>query len=133
MTKDILSAAIGWAVPLVLGWILLKIPSVGAWLANNPTIKAVAIGGLLSFLVSATAVFVYDKYILPQELSQWPAELKVGNLAPTNGGYGPVTTNCPVGYYAVGLKSWGNSSPPYCIGCLNATEVQCRKLPIAAQ
>ncbi len=127
--KLVLAAIVGWAVPLAMAWLVSKIPPIRKKLDENPTAKVIAVSCLLSALLSATAVLVYDKYVLPNQMSVWSSVAKAGNPAPTNGGYGPVTTTCPEGYYAVGLKSWGNSSPPYCIGCLVSTEIQCRKLP----
>lgn len=50
-----------------------------------------------------------------------------------NGGYGPITSTCPPGYYAVGITAWGNSAGPYCIGCFVATQILCRRLNVEQQ
>jgi hypothetical protein len=60
------------------------------------------------------------------KLLEWsPGDGVMGPRADTGG-----VTMCPAGYYAVGLASVGNTAPPYCIGCLVATQIICRKLNV---
>ncbi|MBP0111062.1 hypothetical protein [Bradyrhizobium vignae] len=59
-------------------------------------------------------------------LLEWPPGEAVQGPRVDTGG----TTMCPPGHYAVGLTSVGNTAPPYCIGCLVATQIICRKLNV---
>jgi hypothetical protein len=67
-----------------------------------------------------------------QKLADWSPNQIPAERAATNGGYGPVTGTCPKGTYAVGVTAWGNSAGSYCIGCLIAVQLICRKLNIDA-
>jgi len=64
---------------------------------------------------------------LKQNLGKW-GDNKDGTYAPINGGYGPVTSQCPDGYYAYAVRNWGNSTGGLCIGCFVAVQVLCKKL-----
>ncbi|UCI19276.1 hypothetical protein FJ970_30445 [Mesorhizobium sp. B2-1-8] len=122
MIDHLFAAAIGWAVPLALAWLFAQIPAVRQRLNERPQLKLGLLTAVFSALVTVTAIYVYDAIYFSGSLP------KNGTPAATNGGYGPVTTTCPDGYYAVGLTSWGNSAGSYCIGCLVKTQLVCKKL-----
>jgi hypothetical protein len=47
---------------IVLGWVVARIPRVRAWFARNQVAEAVALSSLLSILISATCLLIYDRY-----------------------------------------------------------------------
>ena len=69
-----------------------------------------------------------DILAVQQSLAQWHGDTVPGTHVNINGGYGPITSTCPAGSYAVGLTTWGNSAGGICIGCYVAHQVLCRKL-----
>jgi hypothetical protein len=62
MAHEILVIVLGWAIPLILAWVVARIPRVRAWFARNQVAEAVALSGLLSILISATCLLIYDRY-----------------------------------------------------------------------
>ena len=52
-----------------------------------------------------------------------------GRLSGLPGGSGNPESTCPEGSYMVGVKTNGNTAPPYCIGCLVSVQVICRPFP----
>lgn len=86
-------------------------------------ILAVTISGFLN----AAITILYNDYELAR-LSEWGEETPLVTPANINGGHGPVTAACPKGSYVVAVRNFGNTAPPYCIGCFVAVQVLCRKL-----
>ncbi len=76
MAYDILLILLGWAIPAGLTWLVTQIPGVRGWLSANPIMAAMAFNCLISLLLSATAVFVYDRFFLPANIVVFAQEGK---------------------------------------------------------
>lgn len=59
--------------------------------------------------------------------TKWGAT-RDGNVTNNRGSGGPFESTCPAGHYAVGMKAFGNTAGPACIGCFVNMQVLCRKL-----
>lgn len=131
IAKQILVSVLGWVATGILAWLVSKSPKIREWFASNKYAKTVTIALLVSGLLSTIVMIIYTNYrtdTLALRLGSW-GEDKLGGRVATNGGYGPVTTMCPEGFYAVGLTAWGNRGGQY-TGCFNEAQLLCRKLHV---
>jgi hypothetical protein len=132
IVKQIAVGAGVWAVTSIVVWLVAKMAIVRSYLQNNmlrTVLFALLLGGVVSSLISGFyATHLRDQLVQNLLVVGENKGLTEANQAPTNGGHGPVLTTCPDGFYAVGLKSWGNSAGGICIGCLVNTQLLCRQL-----
>ncbi len=143
IANDILKTAIGWAVPLLLAWLLTRIPRVRKWFTEHPNLKIVALSSLMSVLIGATAVLVYNRYVnapahaaLQAQIAQMRSELEaqIGQMQKVlyDASDTPVAQSgnkCPDGSYAFGVDSksvtGGNA------GYLESVTINCKPLRFA--
>jgi hypothetical protein len=86
MARDIALIILGWAIPLFLSWTLTKVPSIKVSIERRPQLWTLALGCLLTVMISATSIGIYDKFFLPK---YFPNNMVA--FAPEGG-------QCPYGY-----------------------------------
>jgi hypothetical protein len=138
VAKQIAVSVLAWIATGILAWVGSKLPKIREWFSKNQYAKTVTIALVLSGLLSTIVTIVYTNYrtdnvggnidTLQIQLGKWGDD-KPGNRVGTNGGFGPIMSTCPDGYYAVGITNWGNRSGQ-CIGCFNEVQLLCRKLNV---
>ncbi|MDA9399708.1 MULTISPECIES: hypothetical protein [Bradyrhizobium] len=131
LIKALIVEALKWGILALGGWLILNVAPITRSIAKKgiprsmviTIIAAVTISGFLNGAIT----ILYNDYQIAR-LGEWgqdPGPLDPKNV---NGGYGPVTATCPKGSYVVGVRNYGNTAKPYCIGCFVAVQVLCRKL-----
>jgi hypothetical protein len=100
LTHDIIAAIIGWAIPLLGAWAIAKIPTTRTWLETHREFTRVVANCILSVLISATAIFAYDRFFLAASNAETQAQLiRISNtlFAANPNLVEPVSGRCPVG------------------------------------
>ncbi|MDI1343274.1 MAG: hypothetical protein PSV22_04120 [Pseudolabrys sp.] len=122
MFEDVGKAIIVWGVPLLGAWVLAKIPSSRKWLGDRPVLISIAAGLILALLSSATAIWLYDRFVITAQFAQIDNTLFKGADVVIDG----PNNRCPPGYYAVGVRtvsvSGGNR------GYLESATITCMEL-----
>ncbi len=129
LTHDIIAAIIGWAIPLLGAWAIAKVPNTRAWLETHREFTRVVANCILSVLISATAIFVYDRFFLAASNAETQAQLiRISNtLFNANANLvEPVGGRCPIGTSVATIGSVSVSGGAH--GFLESVNFKCRPL-----